>query len=178
MHYRYGSLDELMRYYDRDSIRVRPGMENTPDLRRMYHGQMAMVTGVDIAFGWLMDKLKEIGAEENTLVIFTSDHGDMLEFAGAQVPKQYPHDYSLRVPFIMRWPGKIESSAKTDLLVSALDIMPTALGLMDLEVPEECQGKNLSENILTGDDDAVKYVPIWSFYNDSYKGVITNEWTY
>lgn len=178
MHYRYGAPDELMRYYDRDSIRVRPGMESTPDLRRMYHGQMAMVTGVDIAFGWLMDKLREIGVKENTLVIFTSDHGDMLEFAGAQFPKQYPHDYSLRVPYIMRWPGRIAPSANTDLLFSALDIMPTTLGLMDLEVPEECQGKNLSESILAGDEDAVEYVPIWSFYNNSFKGVITKDWTY
>ena len=177
-HYRYDSPDELMDFYERDSIRVRPGMVSTPDLRRMYHGHMAMVTGVDIAFGWLMEKLEEIGADENTLVIFTSDHGDMLEFAGSNVPKQYPHDYSLRVPYIIRYPGKIEGGKSTDLLYSALDIMPTTLGLLNLEVPEECQGKNLAENILTGDQDAVKYVPIWSFYNDSYKGVITKDWTF
>jgi len=87
-HYRYGTLDELMQLYVRDSIRVRPGMENTPDLRRMYHGHMAMVTGVDIAFGWMMEKLEELGIEDNTLVVFTSDHGDMLVFGGAQYPKQ------------------------------------------------------------------------------------------
>lgn len=178
MHYRYETLDELMELYERDDIQVRPGMESTPDLRRMYHGQMAMVTGVDIAFGQLMDKLKEMGADENTLVVFTSDHGDMLEFANAGVPKQYPHDYSLRVPYIMRWPGKIAKNKDTDLLFGALDIMPTVLGLMDLEVPAECQGKDLSEPILNGDEDAVDFVPIWSYYNNSYKGVITKEWTY
>lgn len=177
-HYRYGSLEKLMDHYVRDSIRVRPGMENSPDLRRMYHGQMAMVTGVDIAFGWLMDKLEEIGADENTLVVFTSDHGDMLEFAGSTVPKQYPHDYSLRVPYIMRWPGKIVEDEKTDLLLGTLDIMPTVLGLMELDVPKECQGKNLAESILAGDEDAVEYVPIWSFYKNSFKGVITKDWTY
>jgi arylsulfatase A-like enzyme len=177
-HYRYGTLDELMQYYVRDSIRVRPGMESTPDLRRMYHGQMAMVTGVDIAFGWLMDKLEEIGARNNTLVVFTSDHGDMLEFAGAPYPKQYPHDYSLRVPFIMRWPGKLPAGQTTALLFSAMDIMPTVLGLMDLEVPEACQGKNLAGSILAGDEESVGYVPIWSFYHNSFKGVITKDWTY
>jgi arylsulfatase A-like enzyme len=178
MHYRYGSLDELMAYYVRDSIRVRPGMENTADLRRMYHGHFAMITGVDKAFGWLMDKLEEIGAEDNTLVVFTSDHGDMLEFAGATVPKQYPHDYSLRVPYIMRWPGKIKADQTTDLLFGTMDIMPTVLGLMDHEVPAECQGKNLAASILRGDEDAVDYVPIWSYYRNSYKGVITKDWTY
>jgi arylsulfatase A-like enzyme len=178
MHYRYGSLDELMVYYNRDSIRVRPGMESTPDLRKMYHGQMAMVTGVDIAFGWLMDKLEEIGADENTLVVFTSDHGDMLEFHNASVPKQYPHDYSLRVPYIMRWPGTLPANQETGLLFSALDIMPTILGLMDMKIPEGIHGKDLSESILTGDEDAVDFVPIWSFYNHSFKGVITKDWTY
>ena len=178
MHYRYDTMDEFMNLYDRDKIQVRPGMENTPDLRRMYHGHMAMVSGVDKAFGWLLDKLEEIGADENTLVIFTSDHGDMLEFSGASFPKQYPHDYSLRVPFIMRYPGKTEPGEKTDLLFSALDIMPTTLGLMELPVPEEVQGKDLSESILSGDEDAVKYVPIWSFYDESFKGVITKDWTF
>lgn len=177
-HFRYDTQDELMKYYKRDSIRVRPGMESTPDLRRMYHGHMAMVTGVDIAFGWLMDKLEEIGAKENTLVIFTSDHGDMLEFAGALETKQYPHDYSLHVPFIMRWPGKISPDKSTGLLFSAMDIMPTVLGLMNQSIPRECQGKNLAKSILTCDEDAVDYVPIWSFYKNSYKGVITKNYTF
>ena len=51
----FQSVDEFMEQYDRDEITVRPGMEDSPDLRRMYHGQMAMVTGCDIAFGWLLD---------------------------------------------------------------------------------------------------------------------------
>lgn len=88
------------------------------------------------------------------------------------IPSQF-----ILTDFVMHWPGKIESSAKTDLLFSALDIMPAILGLMDLEVPEECQGKNLAESILTGDENAVEYVPIWSFYNNSFKGVITKDWT-
>jgi arylsulfatase A-like enzyme len=102
----------------------------------------------------------------------------MLEFSGAQFPKQYPHDYSLRVPYIMSWPGKIKADQTTDLLFGAMDIMPTVLGLMDQKVPVECQGKNLASSILNGDEDAVDYVPIWSFYRNSYKGVITRDWTY
>lgn len=178
MHFRYETMDDLMAYYQRDSIKVRPGTESSPDLRRMYHGQMAMVTGVDLAFGQLMDKLKDMGVEENTLVVFTSDHGDMLEFCNATVPKQYPHDYSLRVPYIMRWPGVIAANEETDLLFSALDIMPTILGLLDLEIPDGVQGKNLADPILSGDENAVDFVPIWSFYNHSFKGVITRDWTY
>ncbi|MGQ1783615.1 MULTISPECIES: sulfatase family protein [unclassified Saccharicrinis] len=178
MHYRYDAPQELMSYYNRDSIKVRPGIESTPDLRHMYHGHMAMTTGVDIAFGNLMNKLKEIGADENTIVIFTSDHGDMLEYQNAIYPKQYPHDYSLQVPFIISYPHKIIKETTTSLLFSALDIMPTILGLMEQEVPKECQGKNLSEAILSGNEDAVDFLPIWLHNENGYRGVITKEYTY
>lgn len=178
MHFRYDAPEELMAYYNRDSIKVRPGMESTPDLRRMYHGHMAMTTGVDIAFGQLMDKLKEIGKDENTIVVFTSDHGDMLEFDNAKYPKQYPHDYSLHIPFIIRYPGIVKENNSTGLLFSALDMMPTILGLMGQEVPKECQGKNLAEAILKGDENAVDYVPIWLHESVGYRGVITKEYTF
>lgn len=178
MHYRYDAPEELMAMYNRDSIKMRPGVESTPDRRRMYHGQMAMATGVDIAFGQIMKKLRQLKLEDNTIVVFTSDHGDMLEFDDAIVPKQYPHDYSCHTPFIMRWPGKLEAGTTTSLLFSALDIMPSILGMMGLDVPKECQGKNLSKAILTHDEDAVKYVPIWLYEKNSFRGVITRNYTF
>ncbi len=181
MHYRYDAPEELMAYYERENIQVRPGMQATPDLLRMYHGHMAMTTGVDIAFGQVMDKLEELGLNDNTIVVFTSDHGDMLEFSGTTrpwPPKQYIHDYSSRVPFIIRWPGKIQANAITNLLFSALDIMPSMLGLMGLDIPEECHGKNLSQAIVDLDDDAVDYIPMWLFRGNGWRGVVTNDYTY
>ncbi len=178
MHYRYDAPDELMAMYNRDSIKMRPGVENTPDRRRMYHGHMAMTTGVDIAFGQLMDKLDELKLDKNTIVVFTSDHGDMLEFSDAILPKQYAHDYSSRVPFIMRWPGKIDPGSKTGLLFSSLDIMPTIIGLMGLDVPVECHGKNLGEAILTRDENAVESIPVWLYEANNYRGIITRDYTF
>jgi arylsulfatase A-like enzyme len=160
MHYQYDAPDELMAMYNRDSIKMRPGIENTPDHRRMVHGQMAMTTGVDIAFGQLMEKLRLLKLDKNTIVVFTSDHGDMLEFDDAIYPKQYPHDYSCHTPFLLRWPGEIQAGTTTGLLFSAMDIMPSILGLIGLDVPKECQGKNLSEAILAHSENAVDYVPI------------------
>ena len=58
---KYDGPEELMAMYNRDSIQMRPGTENTPDRRQgWYHGQMAMTTGVDIAFGQLMEKLRQL----------------------------------------------------------------------------------------------------------------------
>ena len=177
-HYRYDTMDEFMEMYDREAITLRPGMEDTPDLRHMYHGYLAQVTGVDKAFGMLMDKLEEIGEKENTVVVFTADHGDMLEFKGANKPKQYPHDYSLHIPMIIRYPGVVDPGEKTGLLIGAMDMMPTVLGLMDLPVPYQVQGKDLSGPVLSKNEDAVDFVPIWMYTQKNWRGVITKDYTY
>ncbi len=177
-HFNYATMEEFMSQYDPDSIKYRPGMEDSPDLREMYHGYLANVTGVDEAFGRLMKKLKEIDQDENTIVIYTSDHGDMLEFEEADKPKQYPHDYSTHIPFIIRYPGVIEKGISTGLLFSSLDMMPSILGLMDLPVPLECQGKNLSAAILSMDEDAVDYIPIWMYTSKNWRGVVTKDYSY
>jgi arylsulfatase A-like enzyme len=177
-HYNYDFPEELMSLYNRDSIKVRPGTETTPDIQRMYQGYMALITGVDIAFGQIMDKLKQLNFENNTIVIFTSDHGDMLEFDNAVLPKQYPHDYSCRIPLLIRWPGKLTSGTTTGLLFSALDMMPSILGIMGLNVPKECHGKNLSKAIFTGNENAVDFIPIWLYEEKGFRGVITREYTY
>lgn len=191
MHYRYDTMDDLMAMYNRDSIKVRPGIERSPDLLHMYHGYMASTTGVDRAFGQLMDKLREKGLEENTLALFSADHGDMLESHHAILPKQYPHDYSNRIPFIVRYPAKVKPGQTTDLLFGALDIMPTVLGMMGVEPEQEYDGKDLSEVLLAEQEtdggssatNAVAVLPIWLYKrgvakNHNWRGVITRDWTF
>ena len=125
-----------------------------------------------------MEKIRQIKLDKNTIVVFTSDHGDMLDFDDAIYPKQYPHDYSSRIPFMIRCPGIISQGSTTGLLFSALDMMPSILGLMGLEVPTECQGKNLRNAILNHDENAVEYIPIWLYEGKGYRGVITRDFTY
>ena len=182
-HFKYDTLDELMALYNRDSIQLRSGMTSSQDIKRMYHGHMAMVSGVDKAFGMLMDKLKEKGIENNTLTIFSSDHGDMLESHDAKKPKQYVHDYSSRIPFIVKYPRKIEGGNSTKLLFSTLDIMPTSLGLLDITTDQKYDGVDLSKEILTGDEEAVSFIPMWIYtrYNQNktaWRGVITKKFTF
>ena len=177
-HYRYDATDELMAMYDRQSMQMRTGCEPTNDRKRMYHGYMASITGVDIAFGQIIEKLKSIGKYDNTLIVFTADHGDMLEFMDATKPKEVPYDYSCRVPLLMRMPEKLKESRASSLMISALDMMPTVLGLLGLDVPSECQGKNLAEAIISGDDMAVESIPIWLYHGEGYRGVITRDYTF
>lgn len=183
MHYRYDTMDELMAMYDRDSIKMRPGLEETPDRKRMYHGYMAMVTGLDKAFGMLVEKLKEMNVDDNTLTMFSADHGDMLESFDAVLPKQYPHDYSIHIPLLMKFPQKFKEKPVTDLLIGALDFMPTILGLMDIETNQNYDGRDLSKTVLNGKENTVDYVPIWVYKrgvanNNNWRGVVTKDYTF
>lgn len=177
LHYRYKAPDELTALYHPDTLKVRPGIESTPDLRKMYQGHYAMTTGIDKAFGSILDKLKELNLDENTLVVYSADHGDLLEHFGINEPKQHPQDYSSRIPLLMRWPKHLKAGTNTNLLVGAMDMMPTFLGLMNLPVPKECDGKDLSKAILTGNETAVSYVPFWCL-PEGTRGVFTQDYTF
>lgn len=176
-HYTYNAPSELLALYNADSIKVRKGIENSPDLRKVYQGHYAMVTGIDKAFGQIMDKLKELKIDNNTIVVFSADHGDLLEHFGINEPKQHPQDYSSRIPFLIRWPKHLKAGTTTNLLFGALDIMPTILGLANLEIPKECDGKNLSNALLTNKQNVVKYVPFWCFPK-GIRGVFTQNYTF
>ncbi|HNT33883.1 MAG TPA: sulfatase-like hydrolase/transferase [bacterium] len=88
----------------------------------------AHVTMVDAAGGLILDALDELGLSENTLVVWTSDHGDALGCHGGRFDKgSYMPEELLRVPFAMRFPGMIPSGQVRDELVSTIDIAPTLL---------------------------------------------------
>ena len=183
MHYRYDTMEELMALYNRDSIKMRPGLESTPDRKRMYHGYMAMVSGVDKAFGMLMDKLKDIGVADNTLVAFSADHGDMLESHNAILPKQYPHDYSTHIPFLVKYPKKIKAGITSDALFGALDMMPTLLGFLDIDSDQDYDGKDLSKRLVSNEGETQDFVPLWLYkrgvaQNNNWRGVVTKEFTF
>jgi arylsulfatase A-like enzyme len=103
---------------------------------------------------------------------------DKLKSFDAKKPKQYPHDYSCRVPLIMNWEEGLRTQRTSDLLVGSMDLMPTILGLLGIDVPKAVQGQDLSKSILTGDDDAVESVPMFMFTGSGWRGVYTKDWTY
>ena len=174
----------LINPYNGLNIRLRPDIplddELTECRKEQYRNHMAMVTACDTSVGRLINILKEKGLYDNTLIVFTSDHGDMIGSHGAQIPKSKPHDYSVRVPLIMSCQKLLPANRTSQLLIGAMDMMPTILGLLDVPVPETVQGKNLSDAIINGNDKTVDYQPIflYGFGSDGWKGVYTEEWTY
>jgi arylsulfatase A-like enzyme len=174
--FQYGTEPDLMHLYDPAAIRLRPSARDTPEIRRAYHGYYAMCSGVDRAFGHLIDTLKARGLYDNTLIAFTSDHGDNLHSYGYTISKDHPEDTAVRVPLLLHLPR--QSRGRTsDLLVGALDLMPTLLGLLGIAVPDTCEGRDLSRPIQERDDNAVESVPLF-FHRPSWNGVYTCEHTY
>ncbi|MCU0610844.1 MAG: sulfatase [Candidatus Eisenbacteria bacterium] len=114
------------------------------------HLYFAAVTGVDHQFGRILQCLADEGLAKDTIVVFTSDHGEMLGSHG-RMGKMVWYEESLGIPFIIRWPGVIRPR-RDDLLLSVPDIMPSLLGLLGLgsRTPQGVQGIDLSETILGG----------------------------
>ncbi|WP_269724657.1 sulfatase-like hydrolase/transferase [Sphingomonas sp. PAMC 26617] len=112
-------------------------------LRQAMQGYYGAITGVDAEFGRLLAALEAIGAVDDTFVVYTSDHGDMMGSQG-RMAKQVPFEESCRVPFFVRYPGVTPKGGASDTLFAAIDIYPTMCGLAGLPVPHHCAGRDLS----------------------------------
>ncbi len=113
------------------------------EARRRYAG---LVMGVDAGVGRLMATLARAGIEEDTLVIFLSDNGGRRGSADNRPlrgNKGWLHEGGLRVPFLVRWPGVLPAGVTYDEPVIALDILPTALALADVSLPQNLDGRDL-----------------------------------
>ncbi|NCO34559.1 MAG: hypothetical protein AUJ92_07415 [Armatimonadetes bacterium CG2_30_59_28] len=107
----------------------------------------AAITNLDWNFGRLTAALDELGIAEDTIVVFTSDHGDMLGSHG-QLHKLQPWEESVRVPFLIRYPGKVKVGMRTEVPFGTPDILPTLFGMMGLKVPHGVEGSDLSPALL------------------------------
>ncbi|MEX0324277.1 MAG: sulfatase [Puniceicoccaceae bacterium] len=139
-------------YADRDiTLRENVPGEFRDQALKDYRGYYAHMTALDDCLGELMQTLEETGLAENTIVVYTSDHGDMLHSRGA-MKKQQPWDESLRVPFLLRWPEKLKNKPRNiSMPFDTPDIMPTLLGLAGIEIPDEVEGNDRSA-IVTGSE--------------------------
>ena len=176
--------------YDPAEIELRPNVtpEMAGEAREWIAGYYAHCTALDDCLGALMQTLDEEGLADDTIFVFTSDHGDMLGSQG-EVKKQRPWEESIRVPFLLRWPRRFgQSGREVDALLDTPDILPTLLSLCRLPVPETVEGRDFSGTIEGGQDPsggaALIYCPhpFGQFLRQDggreYRGVRTQTHTY
>jgi arylsulfatase A-like enzyme len=125
-------------------LRANVSSQSKNQSRKDLAGYYAHCAALDDCVGELLATLSQTGLDQNTLVFFTSDHGDMLGSHGLR-EKQKPFEESIRVPLLMRLPKSIGSkSRKLDAPINSEDLMPTLLGLCGVPIPKNVQGLDFS----------------------------------
>lgn len=141
----YGAPDQYMKQFDAAKLTMRPNWKSgaanvpgPPQIAAYYAATMA----VDDAIGRLMRTLQQLGLAEDTIVLFSSDHGDMLGSHGLRL-KRKPWEESIRIPGILRYPRQVKAG-KTDAIFTQVDFAPTLLSLCGVRPPPEMQGSDLA----------------------------------
>jgi arylsulfatase A-like enzyme len=119
-------------------------------MRQVYYGQISLV---DAEVGRLLDYLDERGLAENTLIVYTSDHGDYMGDHGLMTKSPALYDCLVRVPLIVRWPGHVDENRRDARFASHVDLLPTFAAAAGAPPPEGVQGTDL-----------------WPFLRDGGKG--------
>ncbi len=165
---------------------MRGWLADDAEIRKSYAGYLAATKVLDDCLGELFATLEEAGILDDTIFVFTSDHGDSM---GSQrfFGKETPFEESIHVPFLVRYPHKIPANTVRDTLLAPIDVMPTLLGLADAPCPE-VDGLDLSA-VLAGEAedprDALLIMCMAIFGNatiangmDAWRGVRTKQHTY
>jgi arylsulfatase A-like enzyme len=175
--------------YPPDKIQLPPNVPAAllDRARREAQGYYAHCTALDKCVGDVLATLAETGLEEHTILVFTSDHGEMLGSHGCPpLMKQVPWDEAARVPFLLRYPAAQRGAGrviKTPLTTP--DILPTLLGLAGVAIPPTVEGVDLS-GLVRGEPDqaarAALYMGVAPFagggFNREYRAVRTDRYTY
>jgi len=140
------------------------------DIARMRRHYYAKISTVDEQVGRVVDALSSRGYLENSLLIFCSDHGEMLGDHGLAY-KWLMYDPIVHVPLIVRHPGSVGSPGHVDDLVSLMDIGPTVLEAAGIPVPSYLEGRSLAGYLSEGEDTPREYV----YCEDNYQVMMRGE---
>lgn len=171
------------------NIKLRPNVpeEMAETAREAIRGYYAHMSALDHCVGELQNEIKKLGLEKNTVFVFTSDHGDML-YSHGHTKKQQPWDESVLVPFILKYPAKLQGGSKLTKVFSYPDIMPTLLSLCNLPIPESVEGVDYKGELFGTEnleiDGALITCPVpfhqWNYKKGGreYRGIKTERYTY
>lgn len=174
--------------YDPSEMQLHPNVPPEMDsmVRADLAGYYAHCTALDDQVANIMQTLEETGTSDNTIILFTSDHGDLLGSHRAY-KKQQPYEESIRVPMLIRHPQV--SPGEYSALMNSYDIMPTLLGLSSTEIPASVEGYDFSDYLIeqlpvpdtTTLISCVQPFGQWNRFDQGgkeYRGIVTLRYTY
>lgn len=163
-------------------------VENDERLKKeILHGYYAHTVALDGCIGKIRASLRENEISEDTILVFSSDHGDMLG-SHRMIMKQTPFEESLNIPFIVEYPRAVAENTVTEELLAPIDVMPTLISLSGLGCPK-VDGKDVSSAVLGEKDNFQDAVLIMKLTTDvgapyvanaitPWRGVRTRQYTY
>lgn len=123
--------------YDPGHVKIPPYLVDTPETRADMARNYAAVQALDERFNTVLNTLKRFGMEDNTLVIYTVDHGQSYPFS-----KWTCYEAGLHNPFIARWPGRIKPGSVSDAMMSFVDVVPTLIDVAGGQPAEDLDGRS------------------------------------
>ncbi len=133
---------QVYQRHNADQVEVRPYLADIPEQREELADFYGAVNLVDSMVGKILATLEEVGLQENTLVIFTTDHGASFMHSKATL-----YDGGTKVAFLMRWPNVLPEGLNITALTSHVDVVPTILEWLDLPLPEVVEGESFAKCI-------------------------------
>jgi arylsulfatase A-like enzyme len=160
--------------------------ERAPEMDEKRAMNVAFVEHLDAAIGRVLDALDKTGLASETLVVFTADNGGSLPHAQNNHPwrdgKQSHYDGGLRVPFMARWPGRIQAGSRSDYAGLVFDLFPTFLELAGATIPADTDAVSLTRIFQGGRIDEprdlyfVRREGGAAYGGKSYEAIIRGEW--
>ena len=182
--------ESFRKKYRNKSLKLRPNVPSDLNEKAVSDlvGYYGHISALDSCIGVLQQTLKETRLAENTIFIFTSDHGAMVRSHGFE-HKQRPFEESINVPMLIRYPELFGNQGKrNNMLIGTPDLMPTILGLCGLTIPTTVEGEDRSPVIKGLIKDTTEAVLIASYHpfgqwpasqeGKEYRGVRTQRYTY
>ena len=133
--------------------------------------EAAFALWLDDGVGAIIDKVKELGLEKDTLIVFVPDHGSYRH------GKTTLHEYGMRVPMLLQWDGKIKAGSKYEQILANIDFTPTMLDVCGVDIPTDYLMDGYSfKNVLFGSQDPIRDVLFCELGHS--RGVKTKKWKY
>lgn len=138
--------------------------------QRITAAYYAMIELIDDQVGRMLDALEETGQMHNTIVVFMSDHGEMLGDHGLYLKGPHFYEEAVHVPLIMQWPNRFQRGLRSDALVELVDLVPTFCDAVGISIEPQIQGKSLF-GICSGNQDS-------DVHRNEVYCEYTNSWTH
>ncbi len=138
-----------------------PEEKRTPEMETIARQYFSAIYGIDKQFGRILSYLKEKEMEENTLVVLSSDHGEMLGSHGL-MSKNIWYEESIHIPLLMRQKNRIRAG-RNGVMFASPDHMPTLLELLGLRVPDTCEGRSHAASVLGETEELPQHMFLCSY---------------